>query len=102
MLLQSSGGIDANLHKWGLASSDKCECGTVQTMSHIVNECPVSKLHDAACKDSADDVAVNWLEGTAMKALVRYRVAQNKPDYFLYLSKFCISTTKHVNMIMYV
>ena len=29
-----------------------------------------------------------------------YRVAQNKPDYLLLSSKFCISTTKHVSMIM--
>jgi len=26
-----------------------------------------------------------------------YRVAQNKPDYLLLLSKFCISPTKHVS-----
>jgi len=26
-----------------------------------------------------------------------HRVAQNKPDYLLLLSKFCISTTKHVS-----
>ena len=31
-----------------------------------------------------------------------YRVAQNKPDYLLLLSKFCISTTKYDSMIMYV
>ena len=31
-----------------------------------------------------------------------YRVAQNKPDYLFLLFKFCISTTKHVRMIMYV
>jgi len=31
-----------------------------------------------------------------------YRVAQNKPDYLLLLSKFCISTTNHVTTIMYV
>jgi len=30
-----------------------------------------------------------------------YRVAQNKPDYLLMLFKFCISTSKHVSMIMY-
>jgi len=36
----------ANLHKWGLASSDKCECGMAQTMSHLVNECPLTKLSD--------------------------------------------------------
>jgi len=28
-------------------------------------------------------------------------VAQNKPDYLLLLSTFCISTTKHVRIIMY-
>jgi len=31
-----------------------------------------------------------------------YRVAQNKPDYLLLSSKFCISTTKHASTIMYV
>jgi len=30
-----------------------------------------------------------------------YGVAQNKPDYLVLLSKFCISTTKHFSMIMY-
>jgi len=30
-----------------------------------------------------------------------YTVAQNKPDYLLLLSKFCISTTRHASMIMY-
>ena len=35
------------LYKWGLASSDKCGCGMVHTMSHAVDKCPVSKLHDA-------------------------------------------------------
>ena len=30
-----------------------------------------------------------------------YRVAQNKPDYLLLLSKFCISTTKHASLIIY-
>ena len=40
----------------------------------------------------------NWPLPTAYL----YRVAQNKPDYLLLLSKFCIFTTKHVSMIMYV
>jgi len=30
-----------------------------------------------------------------------YRVAQNKPHYLLLLSKSCISTRKHVSLIMY-
>jgi len=31
-----------------------------------------------------------------------YRVTQYKPDYLLFSFMFCISTTKHVSMIMYV
>jgi len=63
----------ADRNKWGLVSSDKCGCGMVQTMSHIVDECPVSKLHDGGLQrlHSANDVAVNWLQGTAMKVLVK-------------------------------
>ena len=40
-----------NLYKWGLASSDKCKCVLVQTTSHILQECLVSKLLIVACKD---------------------------------------------------
>jgi len=31
----------ANLHKWHTTSSDKCQCGDLQTMSHIVESCPL-------------------------------------------------------------
>jgi len=34
--------------KWGLAATDMCPCGKRQTMSHIVNSCPQSKLEAAA------------------------------------------------------
>ena len=59
----------ANLHKWGLASSDKCRCGMVQTFCHI------SKLHGGGLQrlHSVDDVAANWLEGMVVKD-----VADNK------------------------
>jgi len=30
-----------------------------------------------------------------------YRVAQNKPNYLPLLSKFCISTRKHISVIRY-
>jgi len=65
--------VSANLHKWGLASSGKCGHGMVQTVSYIVNECRVSKLYDGGLQrlHSADDVAVNWLEGTTTKALAK-------------------------------
>ena len=43
----------------------------VQTKSHTVHEYPVSKLHDGGLQrlHCADNVAVNWLDGTAMKTL---------------------------------
>ena len=43
----------------------------VQTVSHLVNECTVSEFHDGGLQrvHYADYVAVNWLEGMAMKAL---------------------------------
>jgi len=32
----------ANLHKWHLASSAKCQCGEIQTMHHIMEACPLT------------------------------------------------------------
>ena len=58
----------ANLHKWRMAASDKCQCGEVQTMSHIVELCPQSHKPDflkATCMarlHSADDHVVTWLQ----------------------------------------
>jgi len=36
----------AILHKWGLAKSPTSDCGQQQTMSHIVDTCPSTKLDD--------------------------------------------------------
>ena len=36
--------------KWDLAAIDVCPCGKCQTMSHIVNSCPQSKL-EGGCSD---------------------------------------------------
>jgi len=38
----------ASCRKWGLAATDMCPCGKHQTMSHIVNSYPQSKLEEAA------------------------------------------------------
>ena len=40
--------------KWGLATTNMCPCGKCQTMSHIVNSCPQSKLEGAAA------IALSW------------------------------------------
>jgi len=48
--------------KWNQAATDLCPCGEKQTMSHIVDSCPLSKLNDSLSQlHSADDEAVAWL-----------------------------------------
>ena len=61
----------------------------VQTVSYIVNECRVSKLYDGGLQQlhSADDVAVNWLEGRPTKALAK-RTAQFLPQLTKYMAEF--------------
>ena len=52
----------ANLHKWGLAQSP-CDCGQQQTMSHIVDMCPLKKFEGGLnLLHEVDDDAVMWLE----------------------------------------
>ena len=31
-------------HKWGFTDNELCDCGEIQTMSHIVNSCPLTKF----------------------------------------------------------
>jgi len=50
------------LYKWSLASSDKCGCGMVHTMSHVVDKCPVSKLHDAGLQSLTTLQLTGWKE----------------------------------------
>jgi hypothetical protein len=48
--------------KWGLCSSDLCECGEVQTMSHLVDACPITRFEGGLqALHGADGSAVAWL-----------------------------------------
>ncbi|KAF0710579.1 Uncharacterized protein FWK35_00036873 [Aphis craccivora] len=51
------------LYKWGMTDSPLCECGLIQTIKHIVEECQrtrfeggVTILHDCG------PTAIKWLE----------------------------------------
>jgi len=46
-----------------MTTSDKCQCGEVQTMSHIVESCPQTRFSDGdlARLHSDDEEAVKWL-----------------------------------------
>ena len=48
--------------KWRLTDTDLCPCGETQTMSHIVEICPLTKLNGSLSQlHSADGDAVSWL-----------------------------------------
>ena len=48
--------------KWRLTDTDLCPCGETQTMSHIVEACPLTKLNGGLSRlHSADEDAVSWL-----------------------------------------
>ena len=60
----------ANLHKLGLAQSPSSNCGQRQTMNHIVDTCPLTKLEGGLnLRHEVDDDAVIWLESTETAAL---------------------------------
>jgi len=48
--------------KWRLTDTDLCPCGETQTMSHIVESCPLTKLNGSLSRlHSADEDTVSWL-----------------------------------------
>jgi len=48
--------------KWRLTDTDLCPCGETQTMSHIVESCPLTKLNRGLSRlHSADEDTVSWL-----------------------------------------
>ena len=52
----------ALLYKWGLKGSPLCQCGEVQTIDHIVNECPLLFYQEGIRGiHRATPDAVNWI-----------------------------------------
>jgi len=48
--------------KWWLTDTDLCPCGEIQTMSHVVESCPLTKLNGSlSWLHSADGDSVSWL-----------------------------------------
>ena len=47
---------------WHLTDADLCRCDETQTMFHIVESCPLTKLDGGLFQlHSADDAAIAWL-----------------------------------------
>jgi len=48
--------------KWGVTDNELCDCGEIQSMSHIVNSCPLTKFDGSLLHlHEADEAAVDWL-----------------------------------------
>jgi len=47
--------------KWGFTDNELCDCGEIQTMSRIVNSCPLTKFDGSLRLHEADEAAVDWL-----------------------------------------
>ena len=48
--------------KWGFTDNELCDCGEIQTLSHIVNSCPLTKFDGGLLRlHEADEAAVYWL-----------------------------------------
>jgi len=57
-----TGRCAASLHQWGYTDSPLCICGDTQSMSHIVNDCPVNKFDGGLLElHTASDAAKEWL-----------------------------------------
>jgi hypothetical protein len=56
------------MHRWGYVDSPVCECvADQQTMSHIVNECPIRRFNGGLIELSeADPNAISFLENLDM------------------------------------
>jgi len=47
--------------KWGF-TDELCDCGEIQTMSHIINSCPLTKFDGGLLRlHEADEAALDWL-----------------------------------------
>jgi len=56
------GHCNACCKKWGFTDNDLCDCDETQTISYIVNSCPLTKFDGRLlCLHKADEAAVNWL-----------------------------------------
>ena len=56
------GHCGASRRKWRLTDTNLCPCGETQTMSHMVESCPLTKLNGGLSRlHSANEDAVSWL-----------------------------------------
>ena len=60
------GRFHSSMHKWGIAPSPNCECGTSeQTANHVLTACPIHRApYEARDLTVLDDETQCWLNDT--------------------------------------
>jgi hypothetical protein len=62
-VVSNTGMCAATKKRFGVSQSDVCECGAIQTMNHLIDECDVYGFHGdlrTACCER-DDAVIPWL-----------------------------------------
>jgi len=81
------GSCAANLHKWHMTPTDRCQCGDVQMMIHIVKSCPLTRFADVTCFGS---ILLMMAQSRGCKMLQR-RHSRNENDPITSEGTRCIS-----------
>jgi hypothetical protein len=56
------------LHKWKIKDSPHCNCGQIQTIRHIVEECPQTRYERGITGlHRCDEEAIDWLCNLAVR-----------------------------------
>lgn len=56
------------MHKWGMIYSPLCSCGQIQTIKHIVEECPETKFSGGTSGlPKGDKGALDWLRNLTIR-----------------------------------
>ena len=89
----AQGQCRACLKRWGQATSDLCDCGEIQTMSHIVEACPLTKFEGGLqALHGADGAAAKWLSR-------RWPMAYDKQQQLTHSAYKVHSTQSHWYMV---
>jgi len=83
------GRFKANMVKMGLAASNQCECGSVQTAEHILQECPMLRPPFSISVISREDLLQYLLNIEFWRLLALYCVYGRREECLSRWNRFC-------------
>ena len=81
--------------KWGFTNNELCDCGEIQTMSLIINSCPLTKFDGGLLRlHEVDEAAVDWC--WQHRLLAHNNNNNTVPQKFAYVAVF----TKCIRIVL--